>query len=166
MRCYGCSEKEADQLTLTYREHYRQGALLNAVPYDGILETCRKLSEMDLLLAVATSKPRYFAEQILAHFCFNRYITVVHGADMAGKLTKADLIKLCISDFTPENCLMIGDTEHDAKGAQEAGVPFLGVSYGFGNAVEMGKYPAVAVINHPIEILKYVSDEREKKPNG
>ena len=35
------------------------------------------------------------------------------------------------------DALMIGDTKYDAAGARDAGVPFLGVLYGYGTREEM-----------------------------
>ena len=159
VRCYGCSEEEAAALTAAYRVHYREGALLHAEPYAGIFELCDALKKNGFQLAVATNKPNVFSEQILRHFGFDRYITVIHGADMEGKLSKADLIRRCVEHVgngDPSACVMIGDSEIDAKGAYEAGVPFIGVSYGFGNIDEMKKYPYIGIVGAPLEILDII----------
>ena len=156
MRCYGCSEEEADRLTAAYRAHYREGALLHAEPYAGIYEVCDALKANGITLAVATNKPNVFSERILRHFGFDRYLSEIRGVDMAGKLSKADLIRLCVEsagDGDPAKCVMIGDSEYDAKGANEAGVPFIGVSYGFGNIDEMERYPCIGIAATPLEIL-------------
>lgn len=155
-RCCGCDGSEADRLTDIYRKHYRQGALLNAKLYDGIMELCKELNKAGIQIAVATSKPQVFAEQILQHFGFERYISVIHGADMQGKLTKADLIRLCIREYDLSNCVMIGDTEHDAKGAAEVGISFIAVSYGFGNLKEMLKYTNIGLADSPMDILQII----------
>ena len=34
--------------------------------------------------------------------------------------------------LSPDQAVLIGDTEFDAEGAEAAGVPFLAVTYGFG----------------------------------
>ena len=158
IRCYGCNDEEAKKLTAAYREHYRDGALLNAKPYDGIFELCEKLKKRGYRLAVATSKPQVFSERILNHFGFE--IQIIHGADMDGKLTKTDLIHLCMKDFGVNRAVMIGDTKHDAKGAEKAGVPFIAVTYGFGNTEEMLKYPYIGIADTPLDILKNL-EERE-----
>ena len=155
MRCYGCDRAEAEGLTAEYRKHYREGALLNAKPYDGILELCEALRGAGYQLSVATSKPQVFAEQILHHFGFDKYMDQICGADLEGKLTKADLIRRCIGDRNPSACIMVGDTEYDAKGAQEAGISFIGVRYGFGNLDEM--YP---MADTPLDVLRIIHKTR------
>ena len=160
IRCYGCDRAEAEHLTAVYREHYREGALLNATPYEGIYALCQELKKHGTRLSVATSKPQFFAQQILTSFGFDRYLDEIHGADFEGKLSKTDLIRLCVGEDAPAECLMVGDTEHDAKGAQAAGVPFLAVSYGFGDLHKMVRYPHIGISDTPLGVLK-VLHERE-----
>ncbi len=156
VRCYDCGEKQAEALVAAYREHYREGALLNAKPYDGIKELLAALEGRGIFSAVATSKPQGFSEQILRHFGLDRFFRVIHGADLEGKLKKSDLIRLCAADVGAacSQCIMVGDTEHDARGAKEAGVPFVGVSYGFGNQAEMQRYPYIGIVEKPLDILR------------
>ena len=159
MRCYACGETEAEALVAAYREHYREGALLNAKPYDGIRELLAALEGRGICPAVATSKPQGFSERILRHFGLDRFFRVIHGADLEGKLKKSDLIRLCAADAVASysQCVMVGDTEHDARGAEEAGVPFVGVSYGFGNREEMRRYPCIGIADKPMDVLRILT---------
>ncbi len=156
IRCFGCDETEADRLTNEFRQYYRQGALLHAKPYDGIMELCYQLCNSGIQITVATSKPQAYAEQILRYFGFERYISVIHGADEKGTLSKADLIRMCIRGLDLSSCVMVGDTEHDAKGAVEVGISFIAVSYGYGNPKEMLKYTHIGLANTPLEILHII----------
>jgi len=157
IRCFGCGEKELEELVAVYRHYYSEKALFHAIPYEGVLDLCRCLSQTgDTILTVATNKPQALSERILKHFGFDQYISFIHGADLQGKLTKADLIRKCIYDSASDFQVMVGDTGHDAKGAMEAGVPFLAVTYGFGNQAEMLKYPHIGVAASPAEILQFV----------
>lgn len=156
-RCYGCGAEEAENLTTAYRRYYPKGAMLHADPYEGVFEVCQKLTDEGICLAVATSKPQQFAERVLQHFGFDKYMSIVHGADLEGKLQKADLIRMCVEDakVRPEQCLMIGDSEFDAQGAQAASVPFLAVAYGFGDRNRMAAFPCEGVAETPMDILHY-----------
>ena len=163
VRCYDCAMPQAEELTAAYREHYREGALLNAKPYDKIRELLTELERRNICSAVATSKPQAFSEQILRHFDLSRFFRVIHGSDLEGKLKKSDLIRLCAEDTGAlyNQCVMIGDTEHDARGANDAGVPFIGVSYGFGNRDNMLRYPYIGLADMPMDVLR-ILDERER----
>ena len=154
IRCCGCDDSVAERLTETYRNYYRQGAILNARLYDGIIELLKELYNADIQLTVATSKPQTFAEQIIFHFGLERYLSAIRGADIYGKLTKADLISQCVKDFDLSGCIMVGDTVYDAKGAEETGISFIAVSYGFGNLKEIKACRHVGVAQTPLDLLK------------
>ena len=52
---------------------------------------------------------------------------------------------------------MVGDTEHDAQGACQAGISFLGVTYGYGftgYSKEIG-FPCVGMVSRPKDIFGY-----------
>ena len=57
-----------------------------------------------------------------------------------------------------EQCVMIGDTEYDARGAKDAGVPFIGVSYGFGNRDEMLRCPCIGFADTPMDVLRILEE--------
>lgn len=162
MRCLGCDEESAIQLMEAYREHYREGALLNAKPYDGIFDLCSQLKRRKIKMGVATSKPQLFSERILRHFGFDKYLDDIYGADLAGTLSKADLIRLCVGSLNPNTYIMVGDTESDAKGARECGVPFVAVSYGFGKPDKMEEYPMLGIADTPYEVLRIIEESEGK----
>jgi phosphoglycolate phosphatase len=71
---------------------------------------------------------------LLDKFGITTHCDTIHGADNDNKLKKADIITLCMFDLgaSPDECILVGDTEHDARGASALGMDFLGVGYGFG----------------------------------
>ena len=52
--------------------------------YEGIPEVLAYLKEKGKILAVASSKPEKYVEQILEHFEIRKYFTVVTGSEMNG----------------------------------------------------------------------------------
>ena len=160
MRVYGCDRSQAEALTAAYREQYRKGAILKAKPYDGMETLLAALGQRGLCAAVATGKPQMYAEQILRNFELDRFFRVIHGEDLEGKLKKSELIRLCAEDtgVPCEQCVMIGDTEYDARGAKDAGVPFIGVSYGFGDRDEMLRCPCIGFADKPMDVLRILEE--------
>ena len=144
-----------------FRASYQNDHLLKATPYAGIFELFEGLVARGIKPAVATYKRESYALPLLRHFGFDRYTDILYGSDAEGKLTKSDIIKKCIRDAGVTDMgrvLMIGDTVHDAKGAATLGIPFLGVTYGFGfkSAEEVAEAAAVAFVDQAIEILDFV----------
>jgi phosphoglycolate phosphatase len=57
-----------------------------------------------------------------------------------------------------EECVLIGDTDNDAKGAMEAGIPFIAVTYGFGfkDRDDLKDHPFIGLAATPVEISEMV----------
>lgn len=131
--------------------------MFHARIYDGIEELCRRLCEQGIRIGVATNKPQRFAVPLIQKFGLDKYTDPVCGADEEGKHGKADLIRQCISNMggTVSETVLVGDTENDANGAQEAGVEFIAVTYGFGfkKGEKIVNSHFIGSVDDPIEIF-------------
>lgn len=132
---YGLSKEQAWELATAWRDTYKDLFLLEAEPYEGIYDVLRFCREYDIKTGVATNKREDYTKIILEHFGFTPLFDYIAGTDFDGRMKKADLIRACMKKmgiFDPEKCLMVGDTTGDMEAAKNAGVGFLGVTYGFG----------------------------------
>ncbi len=160
-RVFGVDMVRAQELAAIFRNQYKDADLLKAVPYEGIYEVCDRLRQAGVTVGVATYKRQDYAEKILKAFHFDKYSHYLYGADHENKLKKMDIIELCMKDMGVKDksrVLMIGDSSHDAIGAEKIEVDFLGVTYGFEFQTEsdVRKYKAVGAADKPAEILKYI----------
>jgi len=162
---YGCDPVAAQSAADVFRAYYKETALLKARPYPHVIELLDSLRASGLRIGVATYKREDYAITLLEHFDIARRCDVIHGGDNFNRLTKADIIELCIRDMGADKAatVLVGDTVHDAKGAANAGIDFIGVTYGFGFREEsdMSDYPSVGCAQTPLEIL-----ERIHAPNA
>lgn len=156
MTFYGCDLETAQKGANLFRDYYKTEALLKAKPYDGIYELCERLKSNGFKMSVATYKREDYALTLLKHFEFDKYCYPMHGADNNNVLKKEDIVRMCQEemDARAEECVLIGDTNHDARGAVQAGTPFIAVTYGFGfkDAEDVGNYPYIGVARSPLEI--------------
>lgn len=94
-------------------------------------------------LVLATSKPEYFARQILEHFGLTRYFAYAAGATMdETRVGKDEVIAYamdCCNITDPAQVLMVGDRFHDVEGARANSVDSLGVLYGYGSRQELSQ---------------------------
>lgn len=160
-RAVGMTPDEVKRAAAIFRKSYQTDHLMKADPYAGIFELFEGLVARGIKPAVATYKRESYALPLLRHFGFDRYTEILYGSDAEGKLSKRDIIEKCIRDAgvsSPERVLMIGDTVHDAIGAAALGVPFIGVTYGFGfnDPNEIRDTDAVAFVDCATDILNYV----------
>ena len=132
---FGISKEQAQRMADTFRTLYSTQHLLSAVPYPGIYDLLKALNERGITSAIATYKREDYALRLLKHYHFDDYTIIMFGGDDDGTLKKRDIILKCINTAGVRNLkevVMVGDTLHDAVGAGELGVDFIGVSYGFG----------------------------------
>jgi phosphoglycolate phosphatase len=130
----------AEQALLGYRERFAVTGLFENEVYPQIAETLKTLNEQGYTLYLATAKPAVYAIRILEHFGLDQYFKVMYGSELTGERTnKGDLIQYIIEkeNLNPQECLMIGDREHDILGARRNGIDAIGVEYGYGSSDEL-----------------------------
>jgi phosphoglycolate phosphatase len=87
-----------------------------------------------MALYVATSKAQIYARQIVEHFGLAKYFERVFGAQLDGtRSDKTELLRFVLVEIgETAPATMIGDRSHNAVGATNNHLDFIGVSYGYG----------------------------------
>lgn len=160
----GIPHDRLDEAIEIYMSFYKSEGIYMMEHYPGMIDTLKKLRADGYKTAVATLKEHTFVEKILDKMDLLSYIDAYYGSsheDGGLRSTKALLIRKCMETCgvtDPSRVLMIGDSLYDAEGAQEAGVDFLAVTYGFSihSEQDMGDTPYVGIVSTPEEILSYV----------
>ena len=148
------------KIATCFRDHYKDHELFKAMPYDGIYDLLDELSGRGVKLAVATYKRQDCVETLLRHFGFDKYTSIICGADHENKLKKVDIIRQCmdaLGEHDYSKAVMIGDSSNDAVGACKTGMDFIGVTYGFGfkSLPEVFELRAVGASDSPQGILQF-----------
>lgn len=119
---FGYSKEDAAKATAFYRERYAVKGIWENTPIPGAVDLLKALKTAGYKLAMATSKPQLFAEQIADKFGFSAYfdVEVGSGMDETTLPTKADVVKECMRLLHADaaECLMVGDRKHDVEGAR------------------------------------------------
>ncbi|WP_425878671.1 HAD-IA family hydrolase [Acinetobacter sp. TWP2-2-3] len=130
----------AEQALMGYRERFAVKGLYENHVFEGVAETLAELKRRGYRLFVATAKPTVYAKQILEHFDLAQYFTDVYGSELNGDRTnKAELIQYILAQqqLQADQCMMVGDREHDIFGARHNGIETIAVSYGYGSQEEL-----------------------------
>ncbi|WP_315079334.1 HAD family hydrolase [uncultured Clostridium sp.] len=154
---YGFNEKQTVEAIEKFRERFASVGLFENNVYEGMEEFLKLLKDSGKTLMVATSKPKFFAEQILDHFGLAKYFTFIGGSNMDETRSKKSevieyvLLENNITDLS--NVVMIGDREHDIIGAKEFNIDSIGVLYGYGNCDELKEAGATYIAKDLKELL-------------
>ncbi len=156
---YGVSDDDAIWLIAKYRERYKEKAAEESAIYTGIPEMLRALKENDKKIAVASSKPKTFVDEISKHHDIYKYYDFVSAEDFKNNhSSKKVLINACLDFFgnpPKDEVLMVGDRFYDIDGAKATGVDSAGAIYGFGTEEELTKAGATYILNAPEDLLKF-----------
>jgi phosphoglycolate phosphatase len=101
--------------------------------YDGIAELLDALEAQDWLLAVATGKSDRGLAAVLAHHGLSKRFISLQTADRHPSKPHPSMIEAALRDAGAfaQDAVMIGDTSFDMAMANAAGVPALGVGWGY-----------------------------------
>jgi phosphoglycolate phosphatase len=137
-RSFGLYGKYLEQALFVYKQYSLEYGIYEAELYNGVPELLKTLQEWGYKLGVVTLKMEGSATKMLQHFNMVQYFDSIKGALSGSPLLKSELLIECITCLKLEknDCLLIGDSEYDAIGAEDIGIDFIGVLYGFGFKTE------------------------------
>ncbi|MDR0222552.1 MAG: HAD-IA family hydrolase [Oscillospiraceae bacterium] len=137
----GVPEERGEEILTAFREYFVPTGLYENRPYDGIERLLRDLRNKGHVLALATSKVKEYAEKVLERFKLAEYFSFVGGAELDGSRSeKAEVIKYVMENLKisgKDGVYIIGDREHDVKGAKKTGIKSVGVLWGYGDEQEL-----------------------------
>ena len=148
----------AEQALMGYRERFAVKGLYENHVFEGVTETLAELKRRGYRLFVATAKPTVYAKQILEHFDLAQYFTDIYGSELNGERTnKAELIQYILEQqkLQADQCMMVGDREHDIFGARQNGIDTIAVNYGYGSQEELALAQPKYQIDRFNQLLDY-----------
>ena len=137
-----------EEILADFRAYYSAHCEDNTHPYPGVAELLRELKVRSCRTAVVTNKYQTAAEDLVRRF-FGDSVDVVAG-DAPGRRCKpepdAALAALEALGAAKDGAVYVGDTEVDRQTAENTGVPFICVSWGYRSLDELQamKMPLIA----------------------
>lgn len=137
-------------------EDYSKNCLNKTALYQGIPELLSALNQQNIPILIFTNKDHDLAVIVCDALLKDYKIEYVLGRsddrprkpDPAGALFLADKFGL-----RPSEVLYVGDTDNDMICASRAGMPSVGVLWGFRTEQELRENGASFIVNKPLEIL-------------
>lgn len=137
---YGFDEEKSLKAVAKYRERFATVGLFENKVYDGIYDVLQKLTDSGHVLALATSKPKVFADRIMAKYRLRPYFKIICGSELDGtRNDKNEVIEYAIAKLgcDREKVIMVGDRKHDIIGAKKCNIASCGVRFGYAEENEL-----------------------------
>lgn len=139
----------ATQALDVFRQHYRACNGVRSRVYPGVVAGLQRWRKAVRRLAVVTNKTAEFTLPLLARMDLAQFFDAVVSGDTCAR-KKPDpepLLFACRQlGVAVADTLMIGDSIHDARAAEAAGVRMLAVPYGYLGGVDVHTLPVEAVV--------------------
>ncbi len=138
-----------------FNEYYDVHCLDKTGPYEGVIELLAALHAKGVRMAIVTNKYQSAAEELRKKF-FGEYIPVIEG-DVEGRERKPDpapvRAALKALGAEGESAVYIGDTEVDMRTAQNSGLDFIAVQWGFRTPEQLRALGIEKIAEKPMDIL-------------
>lgn len=144
------AEPELDELLVRFLDYYRRNIAVESRPFPAAVEVLGRLKAEGSLLAVCTNKTEALARQLLGALEIDGLFQAIVGRDTLPvyKPDPGHLIGTVImADGDLGKAVMVGDSEIDVRTAKTAGIPVVGVSFGY-TPQPIGSFEPDAVIDH------------------
>jgi phosphoglycolate phosphatase len=122
------SPTEVSALVKEFRDSLLEEVLLGNTTYPKATNLLKTIQEAGHVAGVATSKPQYLAEAVIANSPLRGYIIEIHGTGKARPKPEPDVVLNCVRSLGVSEAFMIGDRVEDIAAGIAAGVNTIGIA--------------------------------------
>ena len=136
-------------LAQAYSSHYSAPERPPTPLFAGAMETLLALRERGFELAVATGKSRRGLDRVMAEVGLDGFFEVTRCADETRSKPHPQMVLdiMAHRGKTPDDALVVGDTEYDLAMARRARVRSVGVSFGVHSRARLAAHQPLAIID-------------------
>ena len=156
----GMPEQELmDKAYPIFLELYKDNTSQRSCVYDGVVEGIEWMKAQGYRVACVTNKAEAFTIPLLKDKGLHDYFEVIVSGDTCEK-KKPDPMPLLhaakLLGVSPENALMIGDSQSDVKAARAAGFHIFCMTYGYNHGEDIRDYNPDVVADSFVELKDYL----------
>lgn len=144
----------------TFKEYYSKNMYNKTGLYDGIMEMLEELKKNNYKLAIVSNKFDRAVKELAKDF-FADYINVAIGeSGGVRKKPEPDCVFEALQELgtNPSEAIYVGDSEVDVETAGNAGLPCVGVTWGFRDRQLLIDEGADYIIDNPMELMDLLKD--------
>ena len=152
------SEDEVISIMDDFKENYQHNMRNKTRPYNGIMELLLDLNRFNYKIAIVSNKFDGAVKE-LAKIYFGNLVHVAIGETSEVKRKPApDSIFAAVKELGSDlkSTVLVGDSETDVRTAGNAGIPCIGVTWGFRSREILRKEGADYLIDTPKELLTII----------
>jgi phosphoglycolate phosphatase len=151
-------ECTADEVTLimeAFKENYRHNMQNKTRPYNGIMELLLDLNRFNYKIAIVSNKYDAAVKELSRTYFGNLFPVAIGETPEIKRKPAPDSIYTAVKELGSDlrSAVLVGDSETDVQTAKNAGIPCIGVTWGFRCREVLRSEGAAYLIDTPKELL-------------
>lgn len=153
------SEETREKILAIFRPYYALHAMDKSGPYEGLPAVLKKLEAQGYLCGIVSNKPDEATAVIGKHFFPSFPLALGQREDIPRKPAAAPIeYALKTLGGNKAECIYVGDSEVDVLTAANAGVPCIGVTWGFRDEKVLLEAGAKHLAHTPDELYERIRE--------
>lgn len=136
----GSSEQMIDEGVQLFRSYYKDHLMVYTKPYDGIIDMLKELKSCGFKLGVASNKDDFAVHMLVENYFPGIFDGISGSSDIIKTKPSPDMVLKVLEKMNQKEAIYVGDSEVDAKTAQNSGLNAILVSYGSRTREQLKEY--------------------------
>ncbi|MCL1829797.1 MAG: HAD-IA family hydrolase [Oscillospiraceae bacterium] len=151
------SEDTYQKVLSDFKQHYASNIANKTKPFDGIIELLTALKEHSVSVAVSSNKYQAGVEELCELYFKDLYTAAFGERPNVPRKPDPSIVYTAIRQLgaSSDLTLYIGDSEVDGQTAKNAGIDFVGVSWGLRPIELLIESGAMAIVDRPEHLLAF-----------
>lgn len=147
-------EQEQECLAL-FKRHYSENMNNKTRPYAGMLDLIRRLLEREYRIAIVSNKFDSAVKELNVTYFESLFPVAIGASETVAKKPAPDSVFEALAQLgsSGERAIYIGDSDVDVMTAHNAGLPCVGVTWGFRDRELLLSVGAEYIIDKPEDLL-------------
>lgn len=119
-----------------FRRRYSETLTPSSSLYAGVRQGLARLNACGFTLSICSNKPQHLCDKVVHELDLRHHFELVIGGNTCRRAKPApDMLAAVFNHYgiCPSDCIYVGDSEVDFETAHAFGLPFIFMTYGYGN---------------------------------
>ena len=149
------NKKDLESVLATYKPYYTDHCQIKTKPYDGVIAALEVLGKK-YPMAIVSNKPDSAVKALCADY-FPGLYALGETPDCPRK-PAADMVFKAMEAIGVERCVYVGDSEVDVLTAKNAGMPCVGVLWGFRDREDLEAAGACVYCERTEDLVRIIEE--------
>lgn len=149
------SDAEEQRCLATFKQQYSENMNNKTKVYDGVLDVVKQLIDKNYHIAIVSNKFDAAVKELNVSYFESLFPVAIGATDKIAKKPEPDSVYEALRQLQSSKCtaIYVGDSDVDVMTAHNAGLPCVGVTWGFRDRALLLSLGAEYIIDKPEDLI-------------